>query len=112
METKPKYSIYKKGDNILINNDLLGKPKDADEILETDIPSFSIAHETAKRIADKNKAPQNVFVCPNCKRTLAENEYEETTRYHNFITGVCRLCGHEEHWSAFIKTEQKENDVQ
>lgn len=43
------------------------------------------------------------IICPNCKKELSEGEYEEITRYHNCITGICKVCGYEEHWQSFKK---------
>ena len=43
-------------------------------------------------------------ICPNCHQELKDDEYYETTEYHNALTGHCKKCGYDGHWGDFFNT--------
>ena len=42
-------------------------------------------------------------VCPNCHQELNDDEYYESSEYHNAIIGNCRKCGHSTHYGCFFR---------
>jgi RNase P subunit RPR2 len=42
-------------------------------------------------------------VCPNCHQELNDDEYDESSEYHNAIIGHCRKCGHSTHYGYFFR---------
>ena len=51
---------------------------------------------------------KEILMCPKCGRRLDKNTYEMVSVYHNSMDGVCKLCGHQEHWMGFwhkVETE-------
>ena len=55
---------------------------------------------------------KEVLMCPNCGRKLDKDTYEMVSAYHNTMDGVCKLCGHQEHWMGFWhKVETEDQDA-
>lgn len=46
---------------------------------------------------------KHILVCPECGEVLNDDEYDEVNAYHNTLDGVCKKCGHTEHYTCFSK---------
>ena len=41
-------------------------------------------------------------ICPNCHKELSDDDYDETSEYHNAIIGHCKKCGYSTHYGCFF----------